>query len=68
MEYFAEGYAKAAKLVAEASPELWLQRLQLTGHSVELALKSYLAASGVQPPAEHSLVKLYCLVSDNGFD
>ncbi len=66
--YFAENYAKAAKLIAETSPELWLQRLQLTGYSIELALKAYLSASGVKPPKEHSLVKLYCLVSDKGFE
>jgi hypothetical protein len=67
-KYFAEDYAKAAKLVAATSPELWLQRLLLTGYSIELALKACLLASGVQPPKEHSLVKLYCLVSDKGFE
>jgi HEPN domain-containing protein len=65
---FAESYAKAAKLIAETSPGLWLQRLQLAGQSIELALKACLSASGIQPPNEHNLVKLYCLVSDRGFE
>jgi HEPN domain-containing protein len=66
-KYFAESYAAAAKLIAETAPWLFLPRLQLAGHSVELALKACLSASGVQPPNEHNLVKLYCLVSDRGF-
>ena len=64
---FAKDYLEAAKFLDDALSALWLQRLQLTGHGIELALKMCLLISGDPPPNTHDLVKLYCLVSEKGF-
>lgn len=66
--YFARDYSRAAQVIYEKSPYLWLPRLMLTGHSIELALKACLLELGIQPPREHSLVNLYCLLSDREFE
>jgi HEPN domain-containing protein len=65
---FAGNYSAAAKLVSEATPNLWLVSLQLAGQGVELALKACISAAGVQPPKHHQLVELYCLAANHGFE
>jgi HEPN domain-containing protein len=65
---FACSYSAAAKLISEATPDLWLVSLQLAGQSVELALKACISAAGVTPPRHHQLVELYCSAADNGFE
>ena len=62
---FAQKYIDAASLL-DGEPSLWLPRLQMTGHSVECALKACLASSGIEPPKHHDLVKLYELASQHG--
>lgn len=64
---FAKEYSAAATLIAEKAPQLILPRLQMTGQSVELALKACLAARGTEPPFDHDLVKLCDLASNCGF-
>lgn len=64
---FANSYSIAATLVAGGAEHLWLPRLQLTGHAVELALKACLAAASTRPPNEHDLVRLCILATDHGY-
>jgi|GEM_PF-6392235 len=64
---FAKEYSAAATLIAEKAPQLMLARLQMTGQSVELALKACLAARGIEPPLDHDLVKLCESASSNGY-
>ena len=62
----AQEYLAAATLVSQHAEDVWLPRLQLTGHAVELALKACLAAADVSPPNDHDLVKLYVSVAELG--
>lgn len=67
LAHFARDYIAAASVVAEQTPALWLPRLQLTGHAVELSLKACLASAKSIPPSEHDLIKLYQKVEECGF-
>jgi len=65
--HFAKDYIAAASIIDEKATNLWLPRLQVTGHALESALKASLAATGVLPPSTHDLVHLYELAGEKGF-
>jgi HEPN domain-containing protein len=64
---YAQDYLRAADRVANPELTTALPLLQLTGQSVELALKACLAAAGQEPPRKHDLVSLYILAESLGF-
>ena len=63
---FAANYVAAAGLL-QTAPQHWLPMLQLTGQSVELALKACLAASNVAPSRGHDLLDLYAQAQSRGY-
>ena len=66
--YFAKDYIAAASILDHDGPQHWLPLLQLTGHAVELSLKSCLASAGSAPPHGHDLVALYRTAQKLGFE
>lgn len=56
--FFAQEYMTAASCLEEHLRDRWLAQLQVSGHSVECALKAFHLAAGVAPPTTHDLVAL----------
>jgi len=68
---YANEYKQAATVLHATSPQLFLVYIQLIDHSVELAMKSCLAAVGVEPPRDargHDLIDLYRRIQPLGFN
>lgn len=66
--YFAKDYIAAASVLDREGSQRWLPIMQLTGHAVELSLKSCLASADVSPPHGHDLIALYRTAETLGFE
>jgi hypothetical protein len=66
---FAREYLKAAELLCSSEVPFFLPRIQVGGHAIECAIKSYVCASGKDVPRGtqgHNLVTLLDLAIDSG--
>ena len=55
---FAEEYLSVASVIHSHAPRRTRARMQVSGQAVECALKAFLVASKLIPPASHDLIQL----------
>ncbi|MDY6894851.1 MAG: HEPN domain-containing protein [Thermotogota bacterium] len=55
---YAGNYKKAAEIIENESPDLFIQSLHLWGQSIELGLKAFILSKNNEPKEVHDLVKL----------